>query len=215
MDNELRRTLSLKHPYLGESELHLCYLKSAEKTEAAISERIEEWRKPFEARKTANMGSASFATAESWKEIARESDKAARAELMKSSSELAELNELERQAEELRQRAEAKNAELSRLWSEYNAIPDRIHAAQNELNSIKNGLVDLDPAKLRDDFKRHYKAILNGAISHPLAETELVTVIVTADLRKEVLEEKAGELEAQLVELRKRNKELGKRLGRK
>jgi len=42
----------------------------------------------------------------------------------------------------------------------------------------------------------------------------MAAVIVTAALRREVLNEKAGELEAQLVALRKRNKELSKKLGR-
>jgi len=103
---------------------------------------------------------------------------------------------------------------LNALWLEYSAIPDRIPQAQHELESIRSSIADLDPAKLNQEFKRHLRAVIDGGITDPFAQVQMAAVIVTADLRREVLNEKAGELEAQLVALRKRNKELSKKLGR-
>jgi hypothetical protein len=100
------------------------------------------------------------------------------------------------------------------LWFEYSAIPDKISATQRELDSIKNGLKELDPVELREEFKHHFRAVIDGGITDPFAQVQMAAIIVTADLRREVLEEKASDLEAKLVELRRRNKELAKKLRR-
>jgi len=41
MNEELRRTLSLRFPRLGSDELRLVYLKAEKKTEAAVAAQIE------------------------------------------------------------------------------------------------------------------------------------------------------------------------------
>jgi hypothetical protein len=109
---------------------------------------------------------------------------------MKSSVLLSQAGELTRKAEEAKRLADEANRELNRLWNEYNQIPDRIHAAQSELDSINKLLADLDPAKLREEFKRHYRATMGGAMADPFAQANLAGVIVTADPRREVLKRK-------------------------
>jgi hypothetical protein len=56
--------------------------------------------------------------------------------------------------------------------------------------------------------------MIDGASADPFAQLHLAAAVVTVDLRRDVLNEKAGELEAQLVALRKRNKDISKKLGR-
>jgi len=199
---------------MTDAEYQLGYLNAAERTENAIAEAIEAHRGPFAEGRTVGVSGAVGATKEEWQAIARDSDKAAKAELLKSSAELNELQRLEKIAEEARKAAEAKERELNALWSEYSATPDRISAAQRELESIRSAIADLELAKLNQEFRRHFRAVIDGGITDPFAQVQMAAVIVTADLRREVLNEKAGGLEAQLVTLRRRNKELSKKLGR-
>ena len=213
-NNELKRTVALRVLYMTEAEYQLGCLNAAERTENAIVEAIEAHRKPFAQGRTVGVSGAVGATKEQWQAISRDADKAAKAELLKNSGELTELERLEKIAEEARKAAEAKELELNALWSEYSAIPDHISAAQRELESIRSSIADLNSAKLNEEFKRHFRAIIDGGIADPFAQMQMAAVIVTADLRREVLNEKAGELETQLVSLRKRNKELSKKLGR-
>jgi hypothetical protein len=213
-DSELKRTVALRVPYMTDAEYQLGYLNAGEKTENAIVEAIENLRKPFAEGRTVGVSGAVGATKEQWQAIARDSDKAAKAVLLKSSAELNELQRLEKIAEEARKAAEAKERELNALWSEYSAIPDRISAAQRELESIQNSIADLEPAKLNEAFQRHFRAVIDGAITDPFAQVQMAAVIITADLQREVFNEKTGELEEQLATLRKRNKELSGKLGR-
>jgi hypothetical protein len=101
------------------------------------------------------------------------------------------------------------------LWNEWSFLPEKADKIKLQLSQIASGLESLDPTQLAEDFRRHYRAILDGGQADPFAQVQLAAVIVTAPLRKEVLEEKRAALEAEYAELRKRNKELGKRLGRK
>ena len=213
-NNELKRTVALRVPYLTDAEYQLGYLNATVKTENAIVEAIEAHRKPFAQGRTVGVSGAVGATEEQWQANSRDADKAAKAELLKNSAELVELDRLEKIAAQARKAAEAKERELNALWSEYSALPDRISAAQRELDSIRSSIADLEPAKLNEEFKRHFRAVIDGGITDPFAQVQMAAVIVAADLRREVLNEKAGELEAQLVALRKRNKELSNKLGR-
>jgi hypothetical protein len=216
MQNQLKTIVANRVTRLQDNEYQLAYLRTEEKTENALVEFIENWRKPFMEGRMANLGSAMFASTEVWTEIANASDKAARAELLKSSSEFEELTELEKQAEELRQRAAAKEAALTALWREYSGIPDNIASATSKLDWITGELKKLDPDAARAEYKRHYRAEVDGTANvDPIAQSILAAAIVTVDLKREVLTEKAGDLEARLVELRRRSKELSKRLGRK
>jgi hypothetical protein len=213
-NNEPKRTVALRVPYMTDAEYQVGYLNAEEKTKNSIVEAIEQHRKPFAEGRTVDVSGAVGATKEHWQAIARDSDKAAKAELLKNSAELIELERLEKIAVEARKAAAAKERELNALWSECNAIPDRISQAQNELEAIRSSIADLDPAKLDQEFKRHFRAVIDGGITDPFAQVQMAAVIVRADLRREVFNEKAGELEARLVALRKRNKELSKKLGR-
>jgi hypothetical protein len=150
-------------------------------------------------------------SADNWEAISVASEKAARNILIESSSELAEVDELERKANEARRLANEKNRALEAAWNEFRVLPEKADKIKRQLEQIASGLESLDPAQLAEDFRRHYRAILDGGQADPFAQVQLAAVICTAPSRKEVLEEKRTTLEAEYAELKKRNKELGKR----
>jgi hypothetical protein len=215
MNTQLYQTLSLRFPRLGEDEFRLCYLKAEEKTENVVAEQIDLWRKSFEENRVTSGMSGRFASAEVWATVAHESNEAARKALLKGSPDLAEAERLAQEAEKARQAAEAKQAELNRLWNEWASLPEKSEAIKLQLAQIANTLTELNPVKLAEDFKRFHRAILNGGRADPFAEAQLAAVIITAPLRKEVLTERQAELEAELAQVRQTNKTLSKRLGRK
>jgi hypothetical protein len=211
--SELKRILSLQFNYLGDNEWLLCHSRAAEKTEAAIAAQLHAWRKPFEEGKTANIGSANFASPETWRDIATRSDEHARRALLADSAALVELDRLQNAANEAAKLAEAKQAELSQMWSEYNAIPERIEAIGTRLAELNDSLRELDAEALEKQYKDTYKSILNHALTDGFALVFAAEAIVAAPLRKQVIAEVTEELESELTGLRARSKELTKRLG--
>src|SRR5215471_6190168 len=125
MDTEIRREVALQINYLGDSEYALAYGRAETKDVATIVEAIQQHRKTFEEGRVASIGSAAFASQEQWKALAAESERAARDILLGSSSELAELDRLEKAALETKRLADAKNRELELAWSEFSRIPER------------------------------------------------------------------------------------------
>jgi len=215
MNTELKNEVATRVNRLGDNELILAYSKAETKDANTIVDLIDEFRRPFADGKVTSMGSAAFANPETWAKIAEESDSAARRELLKSSAVLTELDELERRAREAQAAADQKNRELNNAWAEYSAIPERIEAINARLADIANELASLDTPKLNADFKSVYRNALNGAIYDPLAQMQLAGLLVTAPLRKEVLNELATELKAQLIEVQARSRTLGKKLGQR
>jgi hypothetical protein len=214
MNTELQREVSLRVNRLGDNEYRLAYLRAETKDANTIVELVEEHRKPFAEGRVANMGSMVAANQETWAKIAKESEDAAKRELLQNSAELAELNKLERAAKEAQRHADAKNAELSLLWND-NAIPEKIEAISIRLAQISNELASLDAEKIKADFKSLYRARLNGAVADPFAQMQLAGLLITAPLRKEVLERLATELETELVELKARSRFWQRGLARK
>jgi DNA repair exonuclease SbcCD ATPase subunit len=197
---------------MGDNEFRLAYSKAEIKDANNIVELVEAHRKQFAEGRVASVGSMTMASPETWAAIANESDAAARRELLQSSAVLTELDELERKAREAQQAADAKNRELNALWTEYNAIPDKIEKINVRLADIATALASLDTAKLETGFRELYRAALDGAIHDPFAQMQFAGLLVTAPLRKEVLTKLATELETELVELKARSKVLAKRL---
>jgi hypothetical protein len=109
--------------------------------------------------------------ASQWQAMAAESEKAARNILMQSSSELAELDRLEKAALEAKRLADAKNRELDEAWSDFSRIPERADKIKRELDGIAKLLGELKPETIEVDFKRHYKAMLNGSTVDPFTQT--------------------------------------------
>jgi hypothetical protein len=100
MESELKKEVGLQINYLGDSEYLLGNMRAETKDVASIVAEIQKHRAPFEAGRVVNSGSMMGATAENWKRIVAESEKAARTIMLQNSSALAELNELERKAQE-------------------------------------------------------------------------------------------------------------------
>jgi hypothetical protein len=80
------------------------------------------------------------------------------------------------------------------------------------LDALNNALKECDIEQLRQEFKRLYRAIIDGALTDPFAQMNMAAAIVTCDLRSEVLKEKEAELESQLIEARKPLKQLSHKL---
>jgi len=87
--------------------------------------------------------SGRFASAEVWATVARESNEAARKELLKGSPDLLEAEELARKAEEAARLAQAKQDELNRLWNEWSSLPEKADKIKLQLAQIANSLESL------------------------------------------------------------------------
>jgi hypothetical protein len=215
MDQELKKELDLKFNCLGDSEWALACSKAVTKDVNSIAALIEEHRKPFTEGRVSSIGSAAFASADNWREIAAASERAARAELLASSPELAQLSELEAKALAAKQAADAKERELQALWSEFQALPAKAQKLNDSLKSIASELRGLDPQKLASEFKAAYRDMQNGALGDPFALVFAAATIVTRDLRTEVLNGLTEKLQSELTDLKARSKVLATKLGMK
>jgi hypothetical protein len=209
MNHELRQEVSQRVPFRA------AYSKAETKDANTIAELIEEHRKPFSEGKVASIGAMTMASQETWAKIAEESEAAARRELLKNSAELSELERLERAAEEAQRLAEAKNAELSRLWSEYNNLPEKVEAINIRQAQIATELRSLEPEALKESFKSAFSALVRGASGSQDGLNLIAGMVATREWRVEVLEHLENELESELSGLRARSKVLAKKLGQK
>jgi hypothetical protein len=73
----------------------------------------------------------------------------------------------------------------------------------------------LDPQSLETEFKATYRAVLDGAIASQMTLNDIALRLYTSDLRLEVLNTKAEELDREVAELKARAKTLARRLGQK
>jgi chromosome segregation ATPase len=218
MNTEIKKEVTREISNLGPSEYALAVSKVEDPNNvAAIMAAVADYRKQFESKHgVMSNGASAYATRDQWQAIARDADASARRELLKESALLSEVDELTRRADEAKRIADERTAELNRLWSEYSSLPDRISSTQLDLDSTNEAIKSLDPAELRKDYKDWFRSMLDiKSQVHPLVFAQRAEILITAELRREVLEEKASELEAQLVEMRKRIKQLSKQLGAK
>jgi hypothetical protein len=212
--NALKNAVQAQVNNVGPSEFALAVSKVEDPTNvAAIIEAVTDYRKPFESKHgVISNGSASFATKEQWEGIAADAEASAKRELLKDSSILREVDELTRKAEEAKRLADERTAELNRLHAEQSRLPDQIASAQSQLNSLNVTMSELNVDTLKADYRRLYRAVLDGGRTDQFAELFAAAAIVTCELRREVLTAKASEIEASLVEMRRRNKELKRKL---
>jgi chromosome segregation ATPase len=212
--NPIKNAVEQQISNLGPSEFALAVSKVENPNNvAAIIEAVTDYRKQFESKYgVINNGAAAFATRDQWEAIGCDAEGSAKRELLKDSSLLREVDELTRKATEARRLADERQAELNRLHAELSSLPDRISATQRELDSLNATLSELNVDTLKADYKRLYRAVLDGGQNDKFAEVFAAAAIVTVDLRREVLTAKTGEIEASLVEMRRRVKELKRRL---
>jgi hypothetical protein len=152
MNEELKRTVSLRVNYMTEAGFQLGYLKAENKTEGEIVAAIETHRKPFAEGRTVGLNGHVGATKEQWQAIARDSDKAAKAILLKNSAELSELERLEKIAEDARKAAEAKERQLNDWWTEYNNLPGRIEVVESSIAWAVRELNESTPDVIKANF---------------------------------------------------------------
>lgn len=201
---------------MDENEWRLAYSRATNKNHAnEIVELIEEHRKPFAEGKTANIGTAIFASAEAWEAIACASDEDAKRELLKSSANLTELEKLERAARQAQEAADAASRELQAVWQEFNGIPDQLEAIAVKQEQISNERQALETEKLEAEFKRLYRSLLDGARASVGFMDQIAVRLATTPLRREVLSSVDAELSAKADDLKVRQKQLSKRLGMK
>jgi hypothetical protein len=215
MNTELKNEISNQISHVGDSEIALAVSRAGSTDVNAIAEEIRKHRAQYENGRVANIGAATFASAEQWQALAAESDRAARAILMQGSAELTELDRLEKAATDAKRLADAKSCELSSAWREFSHIPERADAVKLELDGIAKLFAELEPGKIEADFKAAYTSMLNGAAADVFGQTALAGLLITRELRKECLNEKAAELNKELAELKARSKALAKKLGQK
>ena len=215
MNQELKNEVALRIPRMGNNEFLIGYSRAETKSVNEIAEFIEDHRKPFSDGRVASIGAAAMASAEVWQKIAEESDAAAKRELLKDSSELAELNKLERAAAEAKRLADAKQDELTRAWNEYNSLPEKAKAISLMLAQFDNTLRELEPEVLEKGYKDTFRSMLNGALVDGFALVFAAETIVTSGLRRAVINEEKAKLEHELYEVKARSKTLAKKLGMK
>jgi hypothetical protein len=96
MNEELKREVALQINYLGDSEMALGYSRAETKDVPSIVAEIQKHRGQFEQHHTASIGSASFASQETWRKIAADAEREARNILLGNSSLLSEVSDLEK-----------------------------------------------------------------------------------------------------------------------
>jgi hypothetical protein len=172
---------------LRESELALAITKVEDPHNAvAIAVWINEYRKQFERGRVMSTGASSYASREVWQQVASESNESCRRKLLGSSALLQEADDLTRKAREAQQLADAKTAELNRLYSEFNSLPERITSAQRELDAANEAIRNLADDKLRQEYKDWFKEVINSANSvHPVLYAAKAAALVTAGIHRE------------------------------
>jgi hypothetical protein len=214
MENEIRNEVERQVSNVGESELALAITKVEDPHNAVmIAAWINDYRKQFERGRVMSTGASSYASREVWQDIARQSNDSCKRELLGSSALLQEADDLTRKAREAQQLADAKTAELNRLYSEFNTLPERITSAQRELDGANEASKNLTDDKLRQEYKDWFKTVINSANTvHPVLYATKAAALVTANIQRECYREKVAELEARLVEMRKKHSQLAKKL---
>jgi DNA repair exonuclease SbcCD ATPase subunit len=206
MNIEILNEVARNIPELSTQEFELGSPRASEQSVAAISAEIEDFRKQF-------TGNRNYMSQDEWKRCRAEAKAAATKELLSQSVDMRELTDLQKRAEEMRKEAEAKEAALNAAWIEFISIPERAERINEKLNSIANELASLDITKIEADFRHLYRATLNGAVADPFPQMQLAALLVTRELRKEVLNELAEALNGELADLKARSKVLAKKLG--
>jgi hypothetical protein len=208
---ELFRVLGTQIPRLQISEFEAAYRNNADKADDAtvLMKLIEA---DINARRDKFSGGATYLPAGGWDKIFAQADDEARWEILQSSDVLANLNELEAKALDAKRAAE-QAAALEALWSEFNSLAPRSANINKRLTALEVELQELQSEKLASDFRKLYRATLDGAHLDQFATVFASALIVTANLRREVIEELQSELKAELATLQKRNKALCRQLG--
>jgi len=217
--NEVLEGVRNRVSFLGSSEYQLAISEVANPHDPdKVADHILERRKTYEAGKVSNNGAAMYGSREAYEQAARESDDDARRQLLGESSLLAEADALTAAAKAAQEAADQAKATLSKLWQERIALPDRIQFAQRELNAINSQLARMTDEALRAEYKQWYRELLssgNAGSVNPLIYAAKAAVLVGADIRREVLHEEINRIEAQLLNDRKRLKQLERQLGKK
>jgi hypothetical protein len=229
---ELKRELSIQFGTLGDGEFEL-----AVQTATETSKNIDEFRRnliaAIESHRQSvtgpNRGLASFEirTEQAWKELYQRFEEQARRELLSSSAEIKTLNKLQADALKAQQAAQAKEAEINRLFSEFSQLPDRAKQLTDRLASLTAAREQLAEERLTATFIDSYRDALSCAPTignvtqlrqmYAAAEQQAqayAALVATRIMRLGIIDEAEADLNAQLAKLRDANQRLAKQLGR-
>lgn len=164
----------------------------------------------FDEHRANHGGNKTFYTEETLTKVIRASDEAAKRELMRQSSAVRQLDELEKKAAELKAQADAKEAELNAAYQEWLALPTRADQAQERLAVLANER-RIYSSDLKAEFKAVYADYLRTGSGSLLVGVDKVTLAIQqAKLRLEVIAEVEPELTAKLKAIQARSRELAK-----
>jgi len=214
---EIKAEVLRERSNCGVAEYEVCLTRATEAndgkqpTSKQIIEALDAWRTQHGA--SVSPFGSSYATEETWKKVAADSEKAARELLLESSAELQSLTAIEKQMFELQRQAKAQSDKLTAWFSEYSALPAKAAAANEQLGRIATERTALGDA-LDADFIDAYTALIRGDVQYTAKVAQLSATIVTRDIRLQVLDSLEVDAENALAKLEVRNKELAKLLGR-
>jgi hypothetical protein len=213
---EIRKELS--EPSVGNAEFGLAFQKAVECSKDSIElvRNIDaEVRSYRDSRDIALTGRVvTTRTSDSLREFYAACENSARAELLSGSTEIQTLNRLESEALEAQRKANQKKLELTKLFDQFSALPERAARLVRKLESTRATKESLDEASLRAEFKRQFRLQWSDGTIGAFNHVDTAALLVTRGERMEVLNDLEIETTRELEQLRDRNKVLARQLGR-
>jgi phosphoglycolate phosphatase-like HAD superfamily hydrolase len=229
---ELKRELSTQFGTLGDGEFELAVQTASETSKNSTDFRhnlidaIENHRQTVTGP---NGGLVSFEvrTADAWKDLFKRFEESARRELLASSAEIKSLDKLQADALEARRKAEQKEAEITRLFNEFQALPDRAKQLTDRLAGLTAARKQLADEQLTATFIDSYRDAWTCEPSignatqlrqmHAAAEQHAqnyAALVATRAMRPGIIDEIESTLTAELKEVENLNVKLARQLGR-
>jgi DNA repair exonuclease SbcCD ATPase subunit len=215
MNETLFQEVGNNVPSLGRNEFNRALKVLNSKDVRALTAEINQYRDSFIGVNN-SLGNAIMLPAEEWTRVRREAEEASKRELMTDSPALAEVDELQRKANEALAKAKAKQNELNRLWNEFQQLPQRYEQLADRLSTVVAAKSRLEWIDVSSEFKDLYKhALLGTAVVAGDALSNLAYTATTRAWQLEALTEVESELTSAIAVLKRSNADLAKKIGTK
>jgi hypothetical protein len=213
---DLRRRIQITG--LGENELSLALTRveaDCGNVAGEVRRVIEAYREQFFQGGDSQFIGGIFKSTSEWNRIYAESEKAARATLLGKSSTVSNLDELQAAAKKATEAVSTAELELNIAWKEFQSLPAKAEPIQQRLEAIASERSRNNLPVLQAEYRKAYGHwYLTGQVV-AIDLNKLVSDIVLAPLRIAALNEIEPKVLAKLDAIRKRSKELAKRLNTK